>query len=371
MTTERTPERFDRTVTRTFHRPRLVGGQGFRWLVAGVVTAGFGCLGFLGVWAVAALVGGPGALRLHFAATLPVLFLLGALSAGWRMWRAPHRVEVGPDGLLLQGRGGVRHLRWDAVGAAVVETGVINNRRWLDITGRNGRSIAELDQSFGDFDAMVAAIFRFVAAKGGPDEQSLREDNAHLVGGVAGGFGALLLVIMVSVAWSTREQQRADRLLRTAGVRGEAEVVRRSIAPNGVTRWLEYRVTGSNGQAVTHNAQVDPAVWDRRKGVTKVPVVYVPDEPDITHLAVGEVFEADPARSPRVGYGIAALGGLMALGLIAFSPFAWCGYDLTVDAQTRRWLLKRHGELVWSSRGATPPPGLDATHRPGDEPNSR
>ena len=112
---------------------------------------------------------------------------------------------------------------------------------------------------------------------------------------------------------------------------------------------MEYRVIGAGGPAGTRNVEVEPAYWDRLEGVKTVPVIYVPAEPGISRLASGQVRENDFTKTPTGGFGLAALGGLLALFLLGASPFIWNGWDFSQDTKTRKWLLKRYGKVVWSS----------------------
>ena len=65
------------------------------------------------------------------------------------------------------------------------------------------------------------------------------------------------------------------------------------------------------------------ADWDRLEGATSVPVVYVPGEPAISRLAVGEAEERDPTHSPLVGYGLSALIGVPAQASDATGHQRW------------------------------------------------
>ncbi len=43
---------------------------------------------------------------------------------------------------------------------------------------------------------------------------------------------------------------------------------------------------------------------------------------------------------------------MLALFMLATSPFLWSGWDLTHESKTQQWSLKRYGQVVWSSRGS-------------------
>lgn len=85
-------------------------------------------------------------------------------------------------------------------------------------------------------------------------------------------------------------------------------------------------------------------------------MIYVPDEPQINRLAVGEIKENDFTKTPRGGYLLSGLGGVLALFMLGLSPFMMMGYDMTMDEKDRIWKLKRHGRVVWDSKhGAAKP----------------
>ena len=128
-----------------------------------------------------------------------------------------------------------------------------------------------------------------------------------------------------------------------AGVPGEAEIVRRFVAPNGVTRRLEYRVTGVGGQTGTRNAEVTLAYWESLEDAKTVPVIYVPQEPAVSRLVDGEVGSRDLSDSPAVMIGLSV--GLIALCMVflAAAAMQWYGWDIDLDNKTGRISIKRFG----------------------------
>jgi hypothetical protein len=150
-------------------------------------------------------------------------------------------------------------------------------------------------------------------------------------------------------AWTTHENQRALRLLAARGEPGQAEIIRRFVAPNGVTKRVEYKLVNSAGRTATRNVEVEPRFWDRLEGAKSIPVIWVPEEPSISRLALGEVRDNEFTKTPAGGYGLAALAGLFGVFLLVASPFAWNGWDLAHDAKSKKWSVKRFGKVVWSS----------------------
>jgi uncharacterized membrane protein len=325
-----------------FLRTRSAGPRGILLILVGV---GGLCLAVVGF--VLAVRGRAGQIALHTMSTFPTILSIGALTAGWRILRSPSRVAIGRDGLTVETRQSVRHFHWEDVGHAASVTGGMSHRRSLNVTDVNGKSLVKLDESFNGFDDMVAMVSGYVDAKGDDTALQILRKKARRNGAMAFVVGLLLLSAAVFIGWDAHENQRVARLLNEEGQLGKAEVVRRFVAPNGVTKRIEYRTKGSKAR----NVEVDPRYWDSLAGVRTVPVIYVPSEPGISRLVRGEVKENDVTKTPAGGYGLAAMGGAIALFLLGMSPFMWNGWDLAHDSKTQKWSLKRFGKVVWSSRG--------------------
>jgi hypothetical protein len=338
---------------RVFIRPYFAGRSAMPWTRAAMlwILAGVAALAFAAVGFVVAVRGRIGQMQMHVMTTFPTLLGIGLLSAGITLLRTPLRIAVGPQGLDIEYRRGWRRVTWDEVGAAAVETSGTNHRRGVNVTDRTGRSIVRLDESFSRFDVMASLIANHVEARGDDASLAIFRKKARRMGAMMFAIGLFMAIGCGFIAWMTYQKQRADRLVATRGRLGEAEIVRRFVAPNGVTRRLEYRVIGADGPGPTENVEVEPAYWDSLEGERTVRVKVVPGEPGIIRVE-GQVADDDFAKSPVGGYTLAALGGLMALLFLGVSPFAWNGWDLAQDSKTRTWSLKRYGKVVWKSGGA-------------------
>jgi hypothetical protein len=332
-----------------FVRPESAGRNATLWIVAGIGAFVFAAAGF-----VVAIRGRVGPMGLQGMTTLPMLLGIGLLTAGLSLLRTPRRVVVGPEGLTVEYRRGCRRIGWDEVGSASVETGGTSHRRRLNLTDRAGKSIVKLDESFSRFDVMASLIANHVEAKGDDTAAWILRKKARRQAALAFAIGLFMAFACGFVAWMTYQKQRADRLLAARGQPGEAEIVRRFTAPNGVTKRLEYRVVAPDGPGPTENVEVAPDYWDSLEGDRTVPVIVVPGEPGISHLEEGQVDDDDFTKTPLGGYALAALGGLMALFMLGMSPLAWNGWDLSHDSKTKTWTIKRYGKVVWRSGGKTP-----------------
>jgi hypothetical protein len=327
----------------SFRRPTSSAAKGTLFVFGGIGGMCFALVGFA-----ISVFGRTGLLGLQFMVTFPVILTIGALAAGWRLLRAPHRVVVSSEGILIERETQRldRFFHWDEIGSTVTETGGMSHRRFLNITDLAGRSLIRLDQSFEGFDEMVALVSRHVAAKGDDTSRRIHRKKSRRRAALAFAIGLLILLASGFIASTTHEDLRAARLLREKGEPGEGEIVRRIIAPDGWTKRLEYRVTGAGGRMGTRDVEVERGYWDELEHEKSIPVIYVPDEPEISRLARGEVKEVDFTKTPLGGYGIAALAGLVSFFMLAIAPLAWNGWDLALDPKTKKWSVKQFGEVV-------------------------
>jgi hypothetical protein len=283
--------------------------------------AGLGCLGMAAIGFGVAIVGRPGQLGLHAMSTMPAILGVAALTGAWSLLRTPDRVSVGSDGLTIETRRGIQFRRWHDVGCAALETVGSSNRRRLNITDPDGKSIVKLDQSFERFDELATMISAYVEAKGHGTAERILRNKAKRRGALAFVVGLLMAIGSGFAAWATHENQRALRLLKERGEPGEAEIIRRFVAPNGITKRVEYKLANSDGLTATRNVEVEPSFWNRLEGASSIAVIWVPDEPSVSRLALGEVTDREFTNTPVGGYGLAALSGLIAVFLLVASPF--------------------------------------------------
>lgn len=308
------------------------------WFVGGFVALGFAALGML-----IAFTGNVNQLSLHAMTTLPTLLGLMALTAGWSQAQAPTEVTVGPQGLSWHTRRGRRNATWERIGWATIGTGPMNHKRQLVVYDVDGKTITKISEAFDDFDGLADLVLQRITARDDDTADRLQLQKSRRTALFCGGAGVVLLAVAAANVWMARDQQRAKRLLAEQAVPGEADVVRRFLAPNGVTRRLEYRVTDPVAADDVRNAKVTPAYWDRLEGVATVPVIVVPDEPAISRLAEGEVPGSDRAAPPTMMYVVSGLVGLISLFCIAAAVLQWRGWDIDLDSKTGKLSIKRFG----------------------------
>ncbi|NUQ62910.1 MAG: hypothetical protein HUU20_10495 [Pirellulales bacterium] len=323
---------------RVFLRHDSAGTNAAIWLAGGVLALGGAAVGFA-----VSLFGKVDMLTLQAVTTLPALLGLGALTAAWSFARTPRQVAVGPRGVTIEQRSGTRVYGWDEIGWANVVAGALNQRRQLVLFDNRGKAMATLSEAFGDFDALVEIVMQRISRKTDDTSEQIRSRKSRRSAVVFGAFSVLMLCAAGGMAWMTHREQRALRLLAEDAVPGEAQIVRRFLAPNGVTPRLEYRVTAPGGRTGMRNAEVERPIWDGLEGATTVPVFYVPREPDISRLAIGEVEEKDLTRNPVIAYGLSVVVALMCFVFLGVAALQWHGWDLDLDSKTGRLSVKRFG----------------------------
>ncbi len=326
-----------------FLRERSAGSKGAWLIAAGVGTVCLGLAGFA-----LAVVTRAGPLRLQAMFTMPVLFGIGMITAGWSILRTPRKVVVNREGLWFETAQSQRGVRWDQVGCALVGSAGLSHRQLLNVVDLNGKSIVKLDDSFDHFERMVKSIVGRVEARAGGVANSLVRRKARRQGILAIVFGCVMALISGFIAWKTRQDQLGERGLTQNPVLAQAEIVRKFVAPNGFTKRIEYRIQ-SESRSATQNVEVEPAFWGACQKGDLIPVIHVKGDPGFSRLVRGEVRERDPTKTPIGGFGMAAAGGVLSLGLIALGVLLWNGWDVDIDSKTGKWLIKRFGTLVSKS----------------------
>ncbi len=230
------------------------------WTVFGLAMFGLAAVGFA-----LSILGRPSQLAMQGMTTVPVLVGLGALAAARSFATTPKQVSLGPQGMSIVGRRGTESYRWNQIGWATIATGALNHRRQLVVFDAQGKAITRISDAFNDFDELVENLQARIAQKarqGDDTSERLRAKKARRAALLTGGIGLVMLAVAGANVWMAYREQRAAKLLAAAAVLGEAEIVRRFLAPNGVTPRLEYRITNSQGRSATRNAELTRDYWD-------------------------------------------------------------------------------------------------------------
>lgn len=308
------------------------------WLAGGFVAFAFAALGFL-----AAQFSRGDEISLHFQTTLPATLGIGAFFTAWMMARAPLEVGIGPSGLRITSRRESRLHLWSQIGWSKIQTGPLDHRRYLLIYDLEGRKVAALSEALAGFDTLAEQIAGHLGSWGDGTAQRIQLAKARKSAVFVAVVSVVFIAVSAFVALETRDTIRAQRRLQESAVPGEARIEERHLAPNGITPRLVYRITTPGGRSARRNAELERPVWDQLAGATTVPVLYVPDEPEISRLATGEVEDRSLFDRPLVGYGLPALLTGMSLFFLAVAALQWRGLDLDLDSKTGRLSIKRFG----------------------------
>lgn len=313
-----------------------------RWmLIAGL---GAGVLSLVGLGF--SLVSRVDQLTLHSISTFPMIVAVSLLSAGWSMCRGPECVVIDEEGFQIQENGKTTSYLWKETGWVTVDGTSMSQQKCLVLFDTSGKRIASLSEAFEDFEDLVRIVKSKVADQPGSPGGEIQSRKARKSATWIGIFAIVLIGVSGSVAWMTWEEQRANRLLRSNSIPGEASIDRLFVAPNGVTTRVEYTVTTESGETGSRNAEVEPSYYAQleREDAQTIPVRYVPSEPSISRLRTGEVRDEDFVKTPLGGYGLAGLTTLMGLGFLAAAVLQWMGWDIDMDSKTGKLSIKRFGE---------------------------
>ncbi len=326
-----------------FERLRSTTAKCIGLFVFCVASIGFGLLMFL---LHAFVIPGNNQFAMHASSTLPILMGIFAGSAAWSLMSTPVRVRVGTEGIEVE-KVPPRMIPWEQIGSVYVDT---HNNGWggppksLRLMGSDGKVIIRIGGAIEDFDRLIelaregssqATPEVTLAEMHGPDKTALSQGRRRAM---ITGFGAILIgsatVFLTYDGWWTLQ---AEKRMASEGVPGTGTVLRHFIAPNGITRRIEYQVQADNGSSATHNVEVNKDLHDNLRVADTVQIRYVPGDPRISQLTSGEILDADdPLKSPL---GMILLGcgaAVMSIFMAVMTVVSWKGYDIKVDGGKMR-----------------------------------
>jgi hypothetical protein len=305
-------------------------------------AAGVGFIILAGIGFVIALFGRVGPFELQLLATLPMLLAVGAFGKAWIARKLPSQIAVDTKGLSIYRGNSIRQLDWDQFGWVTVNRTAFSQQKQLIVFDSTGKKIASISE-FPEFDELVDRVQAELARRHGAGTERVRMRKARQTAIFMTGASIFLLAIVAANIWMVRDRQRAENLLKSSAVHGEARILRHFVAPNGVTKRIEYEVSGDNNRTGTRNTEVTPEYWEATAAADKVAVVYVPSEPDISRLAEGEILEKDLSENPLVMYGLCAGLGLLCVLFLAGAALQWKGWDIDFDSKTGTFSIKPFG----------------------------
>lgn len=279
---------------------------------------------------------------MHLMSTFPCIVAFFCFAYGWSVTQTPLAVGVGPASVRIKTQKQRRTYSWDEIRWCRVQEGGLDQGR-LIIYDTSGKEIASISKLFRDFDELAELVSSYVGTKTDKTADRIQLSKARRAAVFSAILGLFGLASAPFLAWYTYDEQRAERLLQEAAVPGEATVEELFLAPNGVTPRLVYRITTPDGKTATRNAQLRRSLWDAFQGIKTVPVVYVPDEPEISRLQFGEDEDRRAFHSPWIGYLASGFFGVMAIGALAMTLIFWRGLTLAFDKEKGWFAFKPYG----------------------------
>ncbi|MEX1228628.1 MAG: hypothetical protein WEB58_00210 [Planctomycetaceae bacterium] len=321
----------------SFARHASAKSEGRTHLVFGVILLAGAAIGFA-----CAIRFNVGQFSMHLMTTLPMLLAIGLIWKGRLASSNPLRVDIDSAGItLVTATDSVRHL-WSDVGMATVTDVLYTKNRRLALFDPQAKKLAVIGDAITDFQLLTELVQHYVAQTQPDTSEQLRLKKARRMALLTGAAGLFLGFAGVSLFWKAQNDERGRNLLVERGVVGEGKILRHFTAPNGVTRRVEYEVTGDNGQTATHNVEVETLEWELLEHAPTVPIKYVPAEPEFAQLLAGEVRDSTDLGT-REGWLMLILGGAMSLFMLGVSAMQWTGWDYGTDPNT--------GQLGWRRIG--------------------
>lgn len=309
------------------------------------IVLGIGAIG-LALVSFAVIVGKDlGQLQLHTTTTLPMVGGLALIARGVMLRQSPRSITLSPEAIEIDKASDTTTIPWSNIGWAAKGQGALSHATELKLFDRNGKTLHVISNTLTDFDQLSELVIDRVGRKADETTNTIKKKKSHKQGLfliLGGCFGIALASFMI---WDTHNDQEGAKLLASSGILGEAEIVERRMAPNGVTCRLIYKVTGNNGQTSERNVMVTQLYWDATAEATHVAVTYVPDRPDLSKLAVGEVDEKkDILDSPKARYTMSGIIIVMCVVFIVAGILNFLGWDIDFNNKTGKFSFVRFGE---------------------------
>ncbi|MBN2211304.1 MAG: hypothetical protein JW709_07905 [Sedimentisphaerales bacterium] len=326
----------DDEMTRIFPRKTNVDKH-FDWYIIG----GGVCV----VWAILGMIvafrGNVNQISLQGMTTIPLMMALFLFYRAWLIVKAPREIHLSVKGISIITKYHQQDISWDDIGLVLNEAAL--GGKQIKIFNGEGRKLMVLPDAFVDFEILADTILDTVAQKNVQRNQFIAKRKARRTAIFIGSVGLVFLAGAISLLWMARREQNDIERLKTSAVVGEAQIVRRFLAPNGVTPRLEYGIVDAEGMMVKRNAEVTRSYWDSLENVESVAVRYVPDDVRISRLLKGEVEDKDIMNSPKGMYVVGLMGIGMSLFFLVGAVILFLGYDMDFDSKTHKFSIKRYG----------------------------
>jgi hypothetical protein len=303
------------------------------FLVAGIGLVVLSIAGFF-----ASLFGHSGMLQMQMMCTIPMVLAVGCFGAAYTIARAPRQVSVDESGVTIASSKASRLLAWDQISWADTVTQAVTNRKVLKIFGNDGKTLTSIPPDLDGFEDLCELVKEHVAENPSPHQMNVRWRKARRQGtGLI--IGAIVACALAcTVGWMAWDEHRSAELLKNSSVRGEGVVESKTIAPDGTTHRIEYRVTSGSKWHV-HNVQILVPLWEAVKVGDKLPVKTVPDHPEVSEI-FGEM--KDNFRpSTTVTAVLSVLVFLMGIVFLVAGILSKRGVLVDFDPVTRKFKIDR------------------------------
>ena len=318
--------------------PKCVG-----LILFSVASIGFGLVMFLLHLFV---IPGNNQVAMHASSTLPILMGVFAGTAAWSLLSTPGQVRICAHGIEV-GKTPARTIPWEQIDGVFVDS---HNSGWggpaksLRLMDSQGKLIIRIGGALEHFDRLIELVRESTRSAApemksaedvGPDRTALREGRKRAI---LTGLGAVLFSCATTfVVYDGWWNHQAEQRMANEGVDGTGTVIRHFVAPNGITRRIEYEVKSDDGASATHNVEIEQELHERLNVGDTVQIRYVPGDPRISRLLSGEIHDDDEFIKSTPGIVLLGCGGLvMAIFMGVMTVISWKGYDIKVDGARMR-----------------------------------
>ena len=311
------------------------------WLWGGLSALLSSVVGF-----VSAVTSGAGEVVLHTASTLPAIIAMFALTRWWTLRGSPNAVVISQDGISLEfTTRSVTH-RWEDIGWSLVDQFPSADHIQFTIFDTQGKKIARLGNSFDGFNDLVGFVKRIIKARGDDVANRICRHRARRYGALILVAAVFFVAAAVGSFYLASVIETEEQALSAEGVDGMATVVRRYVAPNGVTKRIEYEIRLDNTSGIRNTAVTD-AFWNSVNVGDEVNVTYVPRNLEYSRLDVGE--SSRRKRSSGLMYVVGAAHCVFACLFVAGGCAQYAGYSLLQHPTTKMPRIVRFGDdrILW------------------------
>jgi len=307
---------------------RVFEGQS-RGASPGKLTAGgIACLGTLPLTLLAAIY-----LKIGFVPMILLSVFFGLTGVGLLLRAAmvrkmPRSVSVGPEALtLVSTTGETSRFNWNDIGWIAVETILHSTSRKAMVYSPTGKKLFEVGDSLQAFDEFVTAVNLYLARKDSGTTSQIALKKARKAGTLLVALGLPMVAIGVLNFFLAIHERRAEELYRTKATPASAKVIDRRTAPDGVTKRIVFLAAGDNGKTAERNVEVLPEVWNAVKIGDDLPILVVPEDPEISHLLLGEV-EDSMKHNPNMMLVISIIMSAFSLSCVLYGLLQLTGREL-------------------------------------------